>query len=85
MFDFNGHLRCRVQVNSDSKTCDCVVVDRELWVGCTNGDIVFMSSDETLPQRPSTPSPEESEQEMLNLASQESKTVLVDPEAEMVE
>ncbi len=84
-FDFNGHLRCRVHVNNDSKTCDCVVVVRELWVGCTNGDIVFMSSDETLPQRPSTPSPEESEQEMLNLASQESKTVLHDPRAEMID
>ena len=42
--DMKGELRHRVDIQSDYKTCDCAVVGRQLWVGCSEGDIVFLSS-----------------------------------------
>ncbi len=40
----NGELRHTVNINADSKTMDCVVVNKQVWVGCQNGDLVVMSS-----------------------------------------
>ncbi len=40
-----------INVNTDSAISGCTVVNRQLWVGCKNGDIVIMSSGE--PQKES--------------------------------
>ncbi len=40
----SGDLRHTVNINPDSHPVDCVVVTRQLWVGCLNGDIIIMSS-----------------------------------------
>ncbi len=44
VIDVNGELRHTVNINTDSETRDCAVVNRQLWVGCYNGDIILMSS-----------------------------------------
>ncbi len=49
IIDSDGKLRHRVNIpDTDSDTysepMDCAVVNRQLWVGCYNGDIVIMSS-----------------------------------------
>ncbi len=43
VMDVRGHLRHTVNIGSDSKTVDCAVVNRQLWIGCVNGDIVILS------------------------------------------
>ena len=42
--DGSGNHPYKVNVESESRAMDCVVVNRQLWVGCLNGDIVIMSS-----------------------------------------
>ncbi len=39
-----GTFKRRININTDSKTLACAVVGRQLWVGCSNGDLIFMSS-----------------------------------------
>ena len=58
IIDINGELHHTVNTDTDSDTdrdtdswtrdnrpWDCAVVNRHLWVGCVNGDIVIMSSE----------------------------------------
>ncbi len=40
----NGELCHTVGIDTDKGLRDCAVVNRQLWVGCMNGDIVIMSS-----------------------------------------
>ncbi len=44
VIDISGNVRHTVNIDSDSWPRDCAVVNRQLWVGCYNGDIVIMSS-----------------------------------------
>ncbi len=45
IIDADGELRHTVNIpDTDSRPRDCAVVDRQLWMGCYNGDIVIMSS-----------------------------------------
>ena len=49
IIDSDGKLRHRVNIphtdsDTDSRLRDCAVVNRQLWVGCLNGDIIIMSS-----------------------------------------
>ena len=44
VIDDSGNLSCKVNIDSESRAVDCVVVNRQLWVGCRNGDIIIMSS-----------------------------------------
>ena len=49
IIDSNGDLKHTVNIPDTSKYTngrleDCAVVNRQLWVGCSNGDIVIMSS-----------------------------------------
>ena len=41
--EVDGTLRHKININTFSKIVDCAVVNRQLWVGCQNGDIVIMS------------------------------------------
>ncbi len=43
--DVSGDVLHKVNINTDSKIVDCAVVNRRLWVGCQNGDVVIMSSE----------------------------------------
>ena len=36
-------VKHKITVNTDSEICDGIVVNRQLWVACNNGDIVIMS------------------------------------------
>ena len=42
--DGSGNLRHTVNVDTAGFTRDCAVIGRQLWVGCSNGDIIIMSS-----------------------------------------
>ena len=42
--DVKGQILHTVNFDSYSKARDCTLVGRQLWVGCSNGDIVFLSS-----------------------------------------
>ncbi len=42
--DVKGNLLDTVNIEVDRYPCDCAVVGRQLWVGCSSGDIVFISS-----------------------------------------
>ncbi len=42
--DDSGNLCYKVNIESESTPMNCVVVNRQLWVRCRNGDIVIMSS-----------------------------------------
>ncbi len=49
IIDAVGNLQHTVNIpdtdsDTDSRPVDCAVVNRQLWVGCQNGDIVIMSS-----------------------------------------
>ncbi len=45
IMDVSGNVLHTVNLDSDSLgPADCAVVNRQLWVGCSNGDIVIMSS-----------------------------------------
>ncbi len=46
VMDVHGNLCHKININTDSATQDCAVVQRQLWVGCKSGDIVIMSSQE---------------------------------------
>ncbi len=45
--DASGKLRHTLNIGTDSWTVDCAVVNRQLWLGCLDGDIVIMSSSYT--------------------------------------
>ncbi len=45
--DMEGQICHTVNLDSDSKARDCAIVGRQLWVGCSNGDIMFLSSTKT--------------------------------------
>ncbi len=42
--DADGEIHHTVTPDTDSRLRDCAVVNRQLWVGCLNGDIIIMSS-----------------------------------------
>ncbi len=44
VMDVSGNIRHTVNIDTDSYTQDCAVVNGQLWVGCQNGDIVIMST-----------------------------------------
>ncbi len=45
IIDNNGELRHTVNIpDTDNRLWDCVLVNRQLWVGCLNGDCAIMSS-----------------------------------------
>ncbi len=44
VMDASGKLHHTVNIDTVSELRDCAVINRKLWVGCGNGDIVIMSS-----------------------------------------
>ncbi len=44
VMDIDGNLRHTAIIDTQTWTRDCTVVNRQLWVGCHNGEIVIMSS-----------------------------------------
>ncbi len=44
VMDVNGQVRHTAAIDTRTWTRDCAVVNRQLWVGCHNGEIVIMSS-----------------------------------------
>ncbi len=43
VLDMEGKVCDKISIDTDNEVCDCGVGDKELWVGCRNGDIVIMS------------------------------------------
>ncbi len=43
ILDVSGKMCGKINIDTDSWVEDCTVVDGNLWVGCSNGDIVVMS------------------------------------------
>ncbi len=46
VMDTKGNVRHTVDIDTDSYAEDCVVVNGQLWAGCSNGDVVIMSAPE---------------------------------------
>ena len=44
ILDVRGKLSGKININTEGVIWDCTAEDGKLWVGCKNGDIVFMSS-----------------------------------------
>ncbi len=45
VIDVSGNLRHKVNFDTESEMRDCIVVNRQIWLGCDNGEIVIMSSE----------------------------------------
>ncbi len=45
VMDTSGNVHHTVNIDTDRWPRDCAVVNRQLWVGCLNGDIIIMSSE----------------------------------------
>ncbi len=43
VMDVRRNIRHKLNIDTNRDIVDCVVVNRQLWVGCHNGDIVIMS------------------------------------------